>query len=316
MGWHGEVVPVPVIYIDRVFALNALVDYLLLLTAARMAGVPLRRRRLALAAALGGVYAVAVFLPPCGFLAHPACKTACGVGMSLLAYWPQPRRMRLVALFLLLSGAMAGLLLAVSLACGSPGQLGGMLFRAKISWPLFAAATVVFYGLVQLLFRQSMRHGGGEIMDITVTIGGKKQAVRALYDTGNTLCDPVSGEAVLVLEQQVLFSLWPEEVSTILRKKIAPEEKMVRLHHIHMGGDFSLLPFRSVGVPSGLMLAYRSDLITVGGRDHRRALLALSEGPLSDGGAYHALWGGEEGRTYGKDLAHCSELDPGMDQAV
>nr|WP_325213103.1 sigma-E processing peptidase SpoIIGA [uncultured Oscillibacter sp.] len=32
-----------VIYIDSVFALNALMDYLLLLCAARLAGLPLRR---------------------------------------------------------------------------------------------------------------------------------------------------------------------------------------------------------------------------------------------------------------------------------
>ena len=34
------------IYIDRVFLLNLAVDYLLLLAAARLAGIPLRRLRL------------------------------------------------------------------------------------------------------------------------------------------------------------------------------------------------------------------------------------------------------------------------------
>lgn len=305
-----------VIYIDRVFLLNALADYLLLLTAERLSGVPLRRKRLALCAALGGAYAVAVFLPGCGILAHPVCKIASGTGLALLAFWPQPRRLKLTALFLLLSGALAGLILAVGLACGSPGQFTGMLYRARISWSVFIGSAAVFYGLVQLLFRRGLRHGGGEIMDITVTIGGRKQAVRALYDTGNTLCDPANGEAVLVLEQETLYALLPEEVSDILRQHLSPEEKMVHLHRICMGGGFSLLPFRSVGVPAGLMLAYRSESITVNGMDHRRALLALSEGPLSDGGAYHALWGGEEGRAYGKDLARRPAVDQGMDQAV
>ena len=305
-----------VIYIDRVFLLNALADYLLLLTAERLSGVPLRRKRLALCAALGGAYAVAVFLPGCGILAHPVCKIASGTGLALLAFWPQPRRLKLTALFLLLSGALAGLILAVGLACGSPGQFTGMLYRARISWSVFIGSAAVFYGLVQLLFRRGLRHGGGEIMDITVTIGGRKQAVRALYDTGNTLCDPANGEAVLVLEQQTLYALLPEEVSDILRQHLSPEEKMVHLHRICMGGGFSLLPFRSVGVPAGLMLAYRSESITVNGMDHRRALLALSEGPLSDGGAYHALWGGEKGKTYGKDLARRPAVDQGMDQAV
>ena len=39
---------VTVIYVDTLFLLNALVDYLLLLAAARLAGEPLRRVRFAL----------------------------------------------------------------------------------------------------------------------------------------------------------------------------------------------------------------------------------------------------------------------------
>ena len=304
------------VYIDRLFLLNALADYLLLLTTARLAGVPLRRGRLALCALLGGGYAVAVFLPGCGFLGHPICKIAAGLGMALLAYWPHPRKLRLLALLLLLSAALAGALLALGLLSGSPGQFVGGIYRARISWPLFIIAAIVFYVLVQLLFRQSARHGRGEIMEVTVTIDGKKQVIRTLYDTGNTLCDPVSGEAVLVLEQQSLYCLWSPEVIEVLRQPLPPEEKMVRLHRMQRGKDFSLLPFRSVGVPSGLMLAFRSDTITVKGRDHRRALLALSEGPLSDGGAYHALWGGEEGGTYGEDPTHHSKMDQRMDPAV
>ena len=135
-----------VIYIDRVFLLNALADYLLLLTAERLSGVPLRRKRLALCAALGGAYAVAVFLPGCGILAHPVCKIASGTGLALLAFWPQPRRLKLTALFLLLSGALAGLILAVGLACGSPGQFTGMLYRARISWSVFIGSAAVLSG--------------------------------------------------------------------------------------------------------------------------------------------------------------------------
>ena len=53
-----------VVYVDSVFVLNALMDYLLVLCAARLAGIPLRRRRYLLAApGWWGAYAVAVFLP-------------------------------------------------------------------------------------------------------------------------------------------------------------------------------------------------------------------------------------------------------------
>ena len=56
-----------VVYVDSVFVLNGLMDYLLLLVTARLAGIPLRRRRYLLAALAGAAYAVAVFLPGMGF---------------------------------------------------------------------------------------------------------------------------------------------------------------------------------------------------------------------------------------------------------
>ena len=70
-----------VVYLDRVVLLNLAVDYLLLLATARLAGLPLRRRRLGLCAALGAAYAAAVFLPGCRELAHPLCRLAAGTAM-------------------------------------------------------------------------------------------------------------------------------------------------------------------------------------------------------------------------------------------
>ena len=65
-----------VIYVDTLFLLNAMVDYLLLLAAARLAGEPLTRLRFLLGALLGGGYAVAIFLPGLAFLRHPLCRGA------------------------------------------------------------------------------------------------------------------------------------------------------------------------------------------------------------------------------------------------
>ena len=42
------------VYVDSVFVLNALMDYLLVLCAARLAGIPLRRRRYLLGGPAGG----------------------------------------------------------------------------------------------------------------------------------------------------------------------------------------------------------------------------------------------------------------------
>ena len=104
-----------VVYLDRVVLLNLLVDYLLLLTTARLAGIPLRRGRLALCAAGGALYAGAVFLPGLGWLAHPLCRAAMGVAMALTAWRRESHPWRLTALFFLLAGGLGGLVLALGL---------------------------------------------------------------------------------------------------------------------------------------------------------------------------------------------------------
>ncbi len=281
-----------VVYIDRVFFLNFVLDYLLLLMTARLAGQPLRRIRFAVCAICGAGYAVVVFLPQLQILGNPAAKIAVGIVLSLVAFWCEKRRLKLVALFFLLSGAMAGLVLAIGLIVGAPQQYAQKIYYAQISWPMLLCTAVLMMLLMHLVFQQGARHGRGEIMPITVCINGRKTEIRALHDTGNTLRDPINGRPVLVLEQSALNDLWTEEMRIVLFSKSAPEEKMAQLYQMHESIRFTLLPFRSVGTPSGLLLAVHSDYIRIGEKTLPHTLIALSDGPVSDGGGYQALWGG------------------------
>lgn len=292
-----------VVYLDRVVLLNLAVDYLLLLATARLAGLPLWRGRLALAAALGALYAAAVFLPGCRMLAHPACRLAAGGAMCRLAWRRERRPWRLTALFFLLSGALAGLLLAAGLAAGSPEAILSRVYYADISWPVLLGSAIGFGLLLHLVFRQGARHEGGELMDVTVSLQGRRLRLRALHDTGNTLRDPVSGQPVLVLEQGALGELWPPQAAEIIAMDLPPEEKMARLHRLDGGCRWSLLPFCAVGTAAGLLLAVRSDYVKVGGITYPRVLLALTPGPVSDGGGYQALWGGRKERRHGTAAA-------------
>ena len=104
-----------VIYIDTLFLLNTLVDYLLLLASARVAGEPLRRGRFALGAVLGGLYACAIFLPGMGFLSRPLCRVAAAVLMVLCAFWGTRRLLRQTLVFASLAFAFGGGVMAVSL---------------------------------------------------------------------------------------------------------------------------------------------------------------------------------------------------------
>ena len=280
-----------VVYWDRVVVLNGIVDYLLLLSAAWLSGLPLRRGRLVLWAALGGLYAGAVFLPGLEVLGVPVIRAAAGIAMALGAMkW----RWRPAGVFLLL-------------AAGSPSGLVQRLYLADISWQGILLVSAGFYLVLRFFMGQAARHGGGELLQVTISVGGRTQTVTALHDTGNTLRDPVSGCPALVLERQAADGLWSPEVAQVLAESAAPEEKMARLHRIGCPVRFTLLPFRAVGTAAGLLLAARSDYIEVNGRRYPRTPVALSEQPVSDGGGYHALWGAAEERGRGHEAVDVAE---------
>lgn len=307
---EGEVIAVTVIYIDRVAALNLAVDYLLLLTTATLAGTPLRRLRFGLGAAIGAAYAVlALVLPP---LSHPLCKLGAGALMALCAFRREVRPWRLAALFGLLSGGLAGVLLALEGLGGAP-----LLRRFRcggVSCAVLLGAAAAFYLLLRLYFRQGARHEGGEVMDIEVVVMGRRCRLRALRDSGNSLRDPVRGQPVLVVEAAALTALWPPEAAVILRSTAPPEEKMAQLHRAGVPLPFVLLPFQAVGTVGGLLLACRSDYLQLGRRRLPHILVALTDTPVGAGG-YQALWGGQEGGTKHDALAAHHPVDPAADQA-
>ena len=154
----SEVKRMTVVYLDRVWVLNTAVDYLLLLGTARLSGLPLRRGWLLLWAALGGVYAAAVFLPGLTLLRHPLCRLASGLVLALSAF---RGRWRQAALFFLLAGGLAGAVLALGLAAGSPLGLAQRVYYADVSWPVLLGTSGAGYVLLHLLFGQGARHGGG-----------------------------------------------------------------------------------------------------------------------------------------------------------
>lgn len=282
-----------VIYVDSFVLLNFVVNYLLLACAGKLDGSPSHPARCALGAGLGAGYALLTLLPGWAFLEHPACKAAGAVVMLLAAYGRAERLLRVGALFLVLSCAFGGGLLLLAMVRGegtaSLGILGPSLGMRGI---LVAAA--LSYGCLALLLRGQFSHTGakGELDSLTLSRRGRSVTLLALRDTGNTLRDPLTGRPVVVVEGEKVRDLVPELPGldgTALRDPVA------LLGGLKDTGDLrlQLLPYRAVGVECGLLLALRVDRAEYGRRVHRNCLTALSPTPVSDGGNYSALIGGD-----------------------
>ena len=147
------------VYVDSVFVLNALMDYLLVLCAARLAGIPLRRRRYLLAGLLGGAYAVAVFLPGLGFLSATPVKLAAGILLALAAYGGEAKLLRLTLLLFAVSCAMAGCVLALGLVAGGGVPMVNGVFYTDVDAKVLLTAAAAAYLVLTVVFRAAAGKG-------------------------------------------------------------------------------------------------------------------------------------------------------------
>ena len=280
-----------VVYIDALFLLNLIVNYLLLLAAAKLAGEPLRRLRLAAGAALGGLYAAAIFFPGMGFLTHPLCKLGAAVLMLLTGFGGSRRLLRVTLVFFGLSCAFGGGIFAIGLLGGRGLTLRNGVLYSVMDLRILLLSAAVCYAVLTLVFRRTARHGRREVLPAVLTLEGRRVAVNALVDTGNTLTDPVPGRPVMVAEGSRLSPLLPGE--RVLDEKALrdPVGTLERLSRGGRGRRFRLLPYQAVGVECGTLRARRLDDARVGAEDYGGILVALSPNPVSDGGGYSALIG-------------------------
>lgn len=190
-----------VVYLDVLFAVNALMDGATLLAAARLGGVQVRKMRLIFSAALGGGYAVLGAVWPVLTLAP--LRLLAGLGLCMVAFGRERHLVRLCALYGVVAASFAGLAAALSAASGRRLLLScGYYFAVPIQVLVLAAA--VGYAASGILLCGDAKHGAlhRETETLTIRFGNRQTAVRVLHDTGNDLIEPVSGKPVVVLRAQ------------------------------------------------------------------------------------------------------------------
>ena len=275
------------VYIDLLFALNMLINYLLLRGSAALGGARSAVVRQALAAALGGIYAVASVLPGCYGLQHWIFQIICAACMLLIAFGWKKHTIKQALFFFALSFAFSGaVLLLIQLVEPDCLILGGRAYYA-VSMPAMLLLAGACYLVAAVVLKGCGTHTGGDLVDMTLETEGRTLPVHALRDTGNTLRDPITGQNVLILDGRLLGSLFPVANEVDLAD---PSETMRQISIWYPKIRFRLLSYRAVGVQNGLLLAARCHATV--GKKRKQLLVAFSPAPLGD--TFDALWGGQQ----------------------
>lgn len=253
------------IYVDGVMAVNFLVDFLLLLGTNRLAGFPGEKKRLVASSALGGLYGGVCLLPGFRFLGNLLWRVVSLALMGIIAFGWNKSALQRCGIFLLLSLALGGL--AVSFGRADAGAL--------------ALAALGLCCLSRLSSGEAV--GSRKYIPVEISYGGKSVKLLALQDTGNTLRDPITGEQALVISQSAASRLTGLTCQQL-------QNPLETLTDAALPG-LRLLPFRTVGQGSGMMLAMSFENVIIGG-NRRKALVAFAPENFARGNAYQALAGG------------------------
>ena len=241
-----------VIYLDRLFGLNLLLDYCLVLASARVCGVVLRRARYLLAALTGALYAALMVLPGCGWLGSGAMKLALGAAMALIAFGGEAHWARCAVVFFAVSAAFGGAVYAASMLAGvSPGS-GALV---TVSGRVLVLSFTVCYAAVSTVFRRGAKTAAREVRTGLPAAVVERAAVLPLFPTLHALPD--------------------DAVQTLTVLGALPE----------CSGRVVLLPYRAVGVTGALLPAFRPDSVMIDGAPEPM-LLALSAQALTSDGAF------------------------------
>ena len=205
--------------------------------------------------------------------------------MLVIAFGARKPTLRLGAVFAGLSLALCGAVYGVMLLRGESPRS----FRSSLFYPVsFATLLLTAFAVsaATRLLLPKLTHAADSVVPLTLLLDGRSAAISALRDTGNTLRDPISGEAVLVAQWTAARRLLPA-YHLAQADFEAPAALAVRLKAYAP----RLIPFRAVGTHAGLLLAVPCEVRMPNGKK-RRCLTAFSAVPLGDGGAYDALIGG------------------------
>jgi len=289
------------VYLDVIFVVNFIMDFIILGATGKLANLPLKLSRLILGAVIGAVYSIAVFFPEWSFFSTFLGKSLCAMIMVLLAYRPQgiAKFIRSFLYLYLISFAMGGAVLAMAYFLNSsPGFLQvwngvGIFYGIHYSWLIIALAVALFLGYGGFHFFRKGWLQQELLNTLTIYFHDDKVILPALLDTGNQLTDPFTKKPVIVVERAALEKLFPEEFLQKVKEDNLEISELLGSLDKSWARSIRLIPYNSVGKSNGLMVGFRPDIVMIKNKKKEiitsEVFLGLVNRPLSREGRYRAL---------------------------
>lgn len=300
-----------ILYADIVFLTNWAADSVILLTTARIRRQRPSHGRVALSAALGAVYAAAMFAADVPMLYSFGAKLAVSALMVTLVFGfgSLPCWMRHMGTFFVVNFAAVGGVIGLAFMWRVAAPWNGAVALADeggllLEWRLQLGILAIFFAFSIWLYRgmaaskRNLDRLSSLLAHVRVVIGNESRTCRGLVDTGNRLYEPLTRIPVMIMEADLwrdhLPHDWPVRLQTESADLLVGELDGRPDEHFPWRDRLRMVPYRGVNGGFRLLLAIRPDAVEISMPDGRtvretRVLIGLDGGHLSSDGAYRAI---------------------------
>lgn len=267
-----------VVYLDVFFLINFGMDYLVLMLTSIIMRNKKSKIRIVAASIFGAAYSVIMIQP---LLQHLHFVTLLSIVaafvMILIAFGFENRAAYLKnAVFLTCATFLLGGILNYLYYATDLGRIVNQILHGTsnqvVNARKFVFVTLVAYGILVLMIKIIMvcRKDASVFFEVKLSRNGKSVVVKALFDTGNSLVEPISGNIVHIAEYKILKPMLEGDES-------AKE-------------NICVIPYHSVGEEHGMLYGIRMDemVILINGEPRflYHPIIAIYHGTLSENDKY------------------------------
>lgn len=292
-----------VVYADLIFLLNSLIDFLLLWLTSGIRKQKTSLWRIALAAAVGGIYSMLYLWANFEIAYFFPVKILVSLVMIWIAYgYTHPLAyLRNLGVFYLICFITGGGMIALHYVMTGDSQVAGGIFFAQSSqgWGVPVSWLLLIFGfpLVWLYTRFSLRSLHQQqathtyLAPVKIKIEEAEIACIGLIDTGNQLRDPLTRSPVMMVELAPIRTQIPAELRQMVEEKDW-EQGWTKLPPTWMT-RIRIIPYRVAGKEQEMMIAFKPDHVEIlhgeKWNNVEKVLIGIDVGSLSSDGTYQAI---------------------------
>ena len=254
------------IYVDIVLLENLCMNYIILFSTAYILKLKIKHLRIFLSSLLGAVYAILAYTNIIPMYTSVITKIILSICMIYIAYYPKHIKglLKELIVFYLVSFALGGCAFAL-LYIVRPQDIfmvdGVYIGTYPLKIALLGGITGFIITYVAFKVVKSRVTKDEIIYKVIVKFDEKELETNVMLDTGNMLKDPISGEAVVLIEKQKLYEIMPKNLLDNIEKVLGGEFKEEQ--EVKYRTRLRIIPFTSVGKQNGMMLGIKVDEVKI-----------------------------------------------------